>query len=230
MMNEPNALETPRTSFQSYAWAAALAALAGFAAVYVTLQGPDNAARDDAGARKVTGTTAASSGSAPSALPSGPGTNPLSVGAVTAFVFKKTPEPLPDLSFQDVSGQQKTLADWRGKVVLLNLWATWCAPCRKEMPSLDRLQSALGSDKFEVVAISVDKTGVEGARKFLDQIKVSKLNVFADPTVRVGTALKAIGMPSTLLIDREGREIGRLVGPAEWDSEEARRLVQAALN
>jgi hypothetical protein len=97
------------------------------------------------------------------------------------------------------------------------------------MPSLDRLQGELGSDRFEVVAVSVDKTGIDGARKFLDQIKVERLAVFADPTIRMGTTLKAIGMPATLLIDSEGREVGRLVGPAEWDSVEAKRLINAVL-
>jgi thiol-disulfide isomerase/thioredoxin len=227
MTNEPNALQTPRTSFTTYAWAAALAALAGFVAVYVTLRGPDNDQAETASTagKKAVATTRVE----PQALPSGPGTNPLSAGAMTAFVFKKSPEPLPEIAFQDASGKERTLNDWRGKVVLLNLWATWCAPCRKEMPSLDRLQGELGSDRFEVVAVSVDKTGIEGARKFLDQIKVERLAVFADPTIRMGTALKAIGMPATLLIDSEGREVGRLVGPAEWDSEEAKRLIKAAL-
>lgn len=204
-----------------------MAALAGFAAVYVTLRGADNANRGEVAVATVKEQPAAQPAS--QALPSGPGINPLSVGSMAAFVFKKSPEALPDTLFIDASGKERSLKDWSGKVVLLNLWATWCAPCRKEMPALDRLQGELGSDKFEVVAVSVDKTGVEGAKKFLDQIKVAKLGVFADPTIRLGTALKAIGMPSTLLIDREGREIGRLVGPAEWDSYEAKRLIEAAL-
>ena len=230
MTDEPNALQTPRTSFSTFAWAAALAALAGFAAVYVTLRGTDNGNSSQVA-------TATQSQVRPAAalppqrdtLPSGPGTNPLSVGHMTAFVFRKTPEPLPATAFMDASGKERSISDWRGKVVLLNLWATWCAPCRKEMPSLDRLQAELGSDKFDVVAVSVDKTGVEGAKKFLDQIKVEKLGVYADPSIKLGTALKAIGMPSTVLVDREGREIGRLVGPAEWDSDEAKQLIQAAL-
>lgn len=148
---------------------------------------------------------------------------------MAAFVFKKSPEVLPALAFEDATGKERSLQDWRGKVVLLNLWATWCAPCRKEMPSLDRLQAELGSDQFEVVAVSVDKTGIEGAKKFLHQIKVEKLGVYADPNIRVGSTLRIIGMPSTVLIDRESREIGRLVGPAEWDSDEAKQLIQAAL-
>jgi len=230
MTNEPNALQTPRTSFATYAWTAALAAVAGFAAVYVTLRGPDNA-NPPVTAVAVKATDAApSAGGTAKALPSGPGTNPLSTGHMTAFVFKKTPEAVPDTAFLDASGKERTLKDWQGKVVLLNLWATWCAPCRQEMPSLDRLQAELGSDKFEVVAVSVDKTGIDGARKFLDQIKVSKLGVFADPSIKLGTELKAIGMPASILIDRESREVGRLVGPAEWDSDDAKRLIRAMLN
>jgi hypothetical protein len=97
------------------------------------------------------------------------------------------------------------------------------------MPALDRLQQALGSDKFQVVALAVDKAGIEGARKFLDEIKVKGLAVFADPTARAGTELRVVGMPTTILIDAQGREIGRLVGPAAWDSAEAKRLIEAYL-
>lgn len=229
MTNEPNALQTPRTSFATYAWTAALAALAGFAAVYVTLRGPDNANPPVAASVERT-QTALPAGETGKALPSGPGTNGLSTGHMTAFVFKKEPEAVPNTVFLDATGKERTLKDWQGKVVLLNLWATWCAPCRKEMPSLDRLQAELGSDTFEVVAVSVDKTGIEGAKKFLEQIKVSKLGVFADPNIKLGTELKAIGMPATVLIDRQGREVGRLVGPAEWDSADAKRLIKAILN
>jgi thiol-disulfide isomerase/thioredoxin len=150
-------------------------------------------------------------------------------GAVAAFVVKSAPEALPDVSFVDGKGETRTMRDFKGKVVLLNLWATWCAPCRKEMPSLDRLQTELGSDKFEVVAISVDRSGPEGARRFLDSIGIKQLALYAEPTARLGSALRAIGMPTTLLIDGEGREIGRLTGPAEWDSADAKALIQAAI-
>jgi thiol-disulfide isomerase/thioredoxin len=146
---------------------------------------------------------------------------------MAAFVFRKEPEPLPEFSFQDGTGRERTLADWRGKVVLLNLWATWCAPCRKEMPALDRLQAELGSDRFEVVAVSVDRTGLVGARKFLEETKAARLGLYADPSARLAATLRAIGLPATLLIDAEGREIGRLLGPAEWDSEDAKRLIRA---
>ena len=226
---------TERPSILLAAATVAIAALAGFGAVYVMARDADNAgARPrsiDARVAQAPGPPATlPSGPLPAGpLPAGPGTNVLSTGQMAAFVFKKTPEVLPEFVFLDASAKERTLKDWRGKVVLLNLWATWCIPCRKEMPGLERLQKELGSDKFEVVAVSADRMGIEGARKFLAGIKVADLSVYADPTVRVTSTLKAIGLPATLLIDREGREIGRLTGPAEWDSTEAKALVQAAL-
>lgn len=150
-------------------------------------------------------------------------------GKMAAFVYKSSLEPVPEFPFFDAEKATRTIADKKGKVVLLNLWATWCAPCREEMPSLDRLQKAMGSDKFEVVAVSVDKNGFDSAKKFLDGIGVSSLAYYIDPTGRAASQVKAIGMPATLLIDREGREIGRLMGPAEWDSADAKRLIEAAL-
>lgn len=199
---------------------AAVAAVVGFAAVYVTLGRPDNAAP----AIHPVPPAAAE------ILPKGPGINALSQGHMAAFVFRKELEALPEIKFQDGQGKERTLADWRGKVVLLNLWATWCVPCRKEMPALDRLQQALGSDKFEVVAISVDRKGIASAQTFLDDTKAGKLAVYVDTTLRTTSQLGAVGLPATLLIDANGREIGRLLGPAEWDSEDAKRLIRAASN
>ena len=199
---------------------AALAAAVGFAAVYVTLGRPDNAVP-----RSVTAPAPPSQASP--ALPSGPGSNPLSQGQMAAFVFRKAPEALPEATFQDATGKERTLADWRGKVVLVNLWATWCLPCRREMPSLDRLQKELGSDKFEVVAISVDRKGLEASRKFLDETQVQSLRLYVDASTRMTSTFKVIGLPATLLLDTQGREVGRLLGPAEWDSEDAKRLILA---
>ncbi|HIE69652.1 MAG TPA: TlpA family protein disulfide reductase, partial [Planctomycetes bacterium] len=133
------------------------------------------------------------------------------------------------VAFVDAEGKSVSLKDWHGKTVLLNVWAPWCGPCRQEMPALDRLEKELGSDKFQVVALSVDKDGIEAAKKFLANNKVENLKPFADPTARDGATLKVFGMPTTILIDPEGREIGRLVGPAEWDSEDAKRLISAQL-
>jgi thiol-disulfide isomerase/thioredoxin len=148
---------------------------------------------------------------------------------MAAFVFRKAPETLPPFKFQDAEGRERSLADWRGKVVLLNLWATWCLPCRKEMPSLDRLQKELGSGKFEVVAISVDRKGLDASKKFLAEAQVERLALYVDPTARLNSDLRAVGLPATLLIDREGREIGRLLGPAEWDSDDALRLIRTMI-
>jgi thiol-disulfide isomerase/thioredoxin len=221
MVDEPKRASPTRAPIVAL-WAAAVAALVGFAAVYVTFGRSDNAVRPAAD------TSSTISSVKQLTLP-GPGSNALSQGHMAAFVFKKEPETLPEVRFQDAHGAEKSLADWRGKVVLVNLWATWCAPCRKEMPALDRLQKELGSPKFEVVAISVDRTGLAGARKFLDETKVENLALYADPTTRLSSQLKAVGLPITVLLDTEGREIGRLVGPAEWDSEDAKRLIRAVM-
>ncbi len=105
----------------------------------------------------------------------------------------------------------------RGKVVLLNIWATWCTPCRKEMPTLDRLQTALGGTDFEVVALSIDRR-MDAVRKFFAEIGIQKLAMYLDSSAKATRQLGAVGLPTTLLIDREGREIARLIGPAEWDS------------
>jgi thiol-disulfide isomerase/thioredoxin len=242
--NRAGTAATPGLPLKVYAAVGAFFAVIGFGAVYVAAGGTDNRKGDTTPVNAVTAASPArpentpqpaqsvtlAQATAPSApLPTGPGRNPLSVGEMAAFVFKPTPEPLPKVTFVDATGKERTLDDWKGKVVLLNLWATWCAPCRKEMPGLDRLQGELGSDKFEVVAVSVDRTGTAGAKKFLDQIKVEKLAVLADPSARMGATLRAIGMPATLLLDAEGREIGRMVGPAEWDTPEGKALIKAAL-
>jgi thiol-disulfide isomerase/thioredoxin len=208
-----------RTAVVSLA-TAAIAAVVGFAAVYVTVGRPDNAA--------IPAPTLISPQATAQEPPKGPGANPLSQGHMAAFVFRKEPEAPAAIKFQDAEGRERTLADWRGKVVLLNLWATWCLPCRKEMPSLDRLQKELGSDKFEVVALSVDRKGLDASRKFLDETKVERLALYVDASARATSELRVVGLPATLLIDAEGREIGRLLGPAEWDSEDAKRLIRSA--
>ena len=191
-------------------WILALAGLIGFGAVYVMRGAPDNAAVTDAGAPK-----------APEAA--------VKAGQMAAYVKNKAPEALPELSFNDSSGKTLSLADFKGKTLLLNLWATWCAPCREEMGSLNRLQQALGSDKFEVVALSLDRKGAEASQKFLDETKATSLKLYIDATAKQGTVLGIVGMPTTILIDKEGRELGRLAGPAEWDSDEAKKLIKAAM-
>jgi thiol-disulfide isomerase/thioredoxin len=136
------------------------------------------------------------------------------------FAIHETPQPVPEISFQDANSQPRTLADFSGKIVLLNIWATWCAPCRKEMPTLDRLQAELGGPDFEVVALSVDRKGPEVVRRFYDEIGIKHLALNIDTSSKAMFTLGAFGLPLTLLIDRQGREVGRVVGPAEWDSPE----------
>lgn len=130
-------------------------------------------------------------------------------------------KPMPELTLQDSSGRSLSLADFRGKTILLNVWATWCAPCREEMPALDRLQGKLGGPQFEVVALSVDQQGLAVARKFFEEVGVKSLALYIDPSAQAAFKINAIGLPVTLLVDRQGREIARHLGAAKWDSPEA---------
>jgi len=156
-------------------------------------------------------------------------TRALSTGAMAAFVVKPKREMVADVAFQDADGKEVRLANWKGRVVLLNLWATWCAPCRKEMPELNALEEKLGGRDFEVVALSVDRKGTEASAKFLAEVGANALKLYIDPTTSALNALKAPGLPASILIDRQGREIGRLVGPADWASPDAVKLVETAI-
>ena len=158
---------------------------------------------------------------------------PLVRGEVAALAVASEPRRLPQLSFRDGAGAAKTLADWQGRTVLLNLWATWCVPCRKEMPALDALQAKLGGDKFEVVSVNIDTRDPEKPKAWLKDIGIKRLAYYSDQSAKVFQDLKAvgkaIGMPTTLLIDPRGCEIAALAGPAEWASDEALKLLQAAM-
>lgn len=126
---------------------------------------------------------------------------------------------MPDFTLVDPSGKKLEMASLKGKPVLLNLWATWCVPCRKEMPSLDRLQAQLGGPAFEVVALSIDKSP-QAVREFYREYGIRKLALYIDPSAEVTSTLGAVGIPTTLLVDGDGRERWRRVGPAEWDAPE----------
>jgi len=123
--------------------------------------------------------------------------------------------------FIDSDGKTRTLADWRGKTVLVNIWATWCAPCKEEMPALSNLQAKLGGDDFAVVPISVDRGGLDKPRQFLEQIGANNLPLLLEESGRLNVKLDVIGLPATLIIDGQGHEIARMIGPAEWDSPQA---------
>jgi thiol-disulfide isomerase/thioredoxin len=153
----------------------------------------------------------------------------LATGALAAFLVKPERRPTTDIAFQDADGKNLKISDWKGRVVLINLWATWCAPCRKEMPDLAKLQAELGSKDFEVVAISVDRKGVEASAAFLKETGADNLKLYVEPTTTIVNDLQAIGLPVTVLLDRKGNEIGRLLGPADWSGPDARTLIKAAL-
>jgi thiol-disulfide isomerase/thioredoxin len=203
--------------------AALLAAIAGFATIYVSLAPSDNG-------------RVALSPSKPTAEPAPGGgatrQNPLAglnKGAMVAFVARPKPQDLPAFTFADAAGATKSLADWHGRVVLLNIWATWCVPCREEMPTLDELEAALGGKDFEVVILNIDRGGIDKPKAFLAETGATHLQLYTDPSGKLFSTLKAVGMPTTLLIDRDGKEIGRLVGPADWNSPEAFALLKAAI-
>ena len=158
---------------------------------------------------------------------------PLARGEVAAVAVADTGLRLPALTFKDATGADKSLSDWKGRTVLLNLWATWCVPCRKEMPALDALEGKLGGPAFEVVAINIDTRDPDKPRAWLKEVGVGRLGYYADPSAKVFQDLKTVGraagMPTTLLVDEAGCEIGTVAGPAEWASEDAVKLVTAAL-
>jgi len=159
---------------------------------------------------------------------------PLATGEVAALTMATAPLRLPDLTFTGDDGQPKKLSDWRGKTVLVNLWATWCVPCRKEMPALEELQGKLQGPDFEVVAINIDTRDPDKPRNFLKEANLTRLGYFSDPKARVFQDLKAIGravgMPTSVLVDGQGCEIATIAGPAEWGSADALKLIKAAVN
>jgi thiol-disulfide isomerase/thioredoxin len=140
------------------------------------------------------------------------------------------PRALPQIAFTDGEGHALSVADFQGRVVLLNLWATWCVPCRKEMPSLDRLQAKLGGDRFIVIPVSLDRGGAAAVKGFYQQVGVEKLGVYLDPSSRVPSALATPGVPTTLLIDGRGREVARKLGEAEWDGPQMTDLIRHVID
>ncbi len=155
---------------------------------------------------------------------------PLAIGDMAALFVADEVEDRKAIAFEDDNGGAVTLGDWQGRVVLLNLWATWCPPCRAEMPALDELQARLGGEEFEVVAVNIDRGGTDKGEAFYEEIGLKNLGFYYDGTSPgLVRELAVIGMPTTLLIDRQGREIARIAGPAEWASDDAVRLIEAAI-
>jgi thiol-disulfide isomerase/thioredoxin len=148
---------------------------------------------------------------------------------LSRFVRLAEPQDIPDLTFNDAEGKPRRLSEWRGKAVLLNLWATWCAPCKTEMPSLDRLQAKLGGDKFTVLALNTDRTGPKEPAAFYAKQGITHLGLYNDETAQANVTMRAEGLPLTVILNAEGREIARLLGPADWDSPEAAAKIEGLL-
>ena len=202
--------------------AAVLGVIAGAVAVYVTNAGSGNG---------MAGPLTASAGQCEGAADVARSVSALSKGEVAAMVGAQPPRPL-DLTFKGPEGQDVRTADLAGKTVLLNLWATWCVPCREEMPALNALQASMGGNDFEVVAVNIDTGSDQKPKNFLEDYKIDKLGFYRDSTMGVFNALKkeglAFGLPATLILDKQGCLLGAMNGPAAWDSEDAKALITAA--
>ena len=163
------------------------------------------------------------------AVPAGGFSKALATGSLAGFIIHPQRKDIAAFSFANDKGQTLDLSKWKGRVVLLNLWATWCAPCRKEMPDLSKLQTALGGPDFEVVALSLDRKGLAASQAFLKETGVSNLAAYVQPDGKPLAALEALGLPATILIDRNGKEAGRILGSVDWASPEAQAMVMALL-
>jgi thiol-disulfide isomerase/thioredoxin len=148
-------------------------------------------------------------------------------GEMRKLTLPAEQKPVATAEFQDEKGQPTSLEAFRGKVVLLNLWASWCVPCREEMPALDRLQASRGGKDFQVVAVAQDRAGREKVDKFLGEVGAKHIVPYLDASMKSGRAWGAIGLPTSILIDRQGNEVARLIGGAEWDSPDAVKLIDA---
>jgi thiol-disulfide isomerase/thioredoxin len=160
------------------------------------------------------------------AAPKSAAVEPPRTGGMEQFTLYIPPLPVPDIAFLDADGKEKTLKEFKGKVVLVNFWATWCAPCIRELPSIDRLQAELSGDDFTVLAINEDRGGAETAAPFLEKLGLKNLTATADKHMALSRAMGVRGMPSTYIVSRTGAIMGVLTGPTEWDSPEAKALIQ----
>jgi len=220
-MNKSGA-ENPKPRFwRPILIAAVLGAASGLAAVY------------GIGGLQRNGMTAGADPDCAPAVAAARRLQPFVQGEIAALTLSETPRRVPDLSFRDGEGKQVRLSDFRGREVLLNLWATWCVPCRKEMPALDRLQAQTNPKEFAIVAVNIDTGDPAKPRRFFSDMGIKNLAYYEDSSGGVFQELKrvgrGVGLPTSILVDRAGCEVGYLAGPAEWSSAEALRLVQTAL-
>lgn len=168
----------------------------------------------------------------PDTRPTGPdrvAPAPRITGEIQHFTLKQNPRAVPDVAFRDAGGNEVTFGDFHGKVVVLNFWATWCAPCVHEMPSLDRLAARLADRPMALVALNEDRGGADVAAPFLEKLNLENMALYLDPQGAVQRAFEVVSLPTTIVIDARGREVGRLVGPADWSSPEAVALIETFL-
>lgn len=150
-------------------------------------------------------------------------------GTLSRLVIHQEPRAIPEHELRDAEDNPVSLVDHRGKILIVNFWATWCVPCRKEMPALDRLHATLGGESFAVLAINIDRNGLEKSRAFYDEHQIRSLAIHVDPGGKFAAATRVLGLPATLLVDPAGNEIGRLTGEAEWDAPEAIKFFETLL-
>ncbi|MFQ1699472.1 TlpA disulfide reductase family protein [Loktanella agnita] len=150
-------------------------------------------------------------------------------GDMRKLILHDTPEPGSDVSFTAADGTEATLADYQGKYVLVNFWATWCAPCRKEMPMLGDMQTQLGGADFEVVTIATGRNPRPAMERFFEEIAVDNLPLHTDPRQALARSLGVLGLPVTLILNPEGQEVARLQGDADWSSDSAYAIIAALL-
>jgi thiol-disulfide isomerase/thioredoxin len=209
--------EPPRKAGRVGAIVAALCVLGLAGVLYVrtplaTKVGPADCSRSSTVARKIV---------------------PLEIGDIAAMTPPAESRPMPALAFEGPDGKPVSLAAFRGRTILLNLWATWCVPCRAEMPALDKLQAQFGDKPFEVVTVNIDTTRLEKVKSFLGEVGVAHLAYYADPKAEIFYTLKqagrVTGLPTSYLIGSDGCEIGTLAGPANWTSDDALSLIKGAI-
>jgi thiol-disulfide isomerase/thioredoxin len=200
------------TRLTLYSLIAAMAAIAGFLSISLA---------DRLGSQQVAQMQLAAEPAAAAAA-----TEPQSGTGLERLVHVKPAKDLPEISITDAGGAAHKLSEWKGKVVLVNLWATWCAPCKREMPSLSRLQAKLGGADFTVLPVSLDRGGADKPQHYLKSSKLDNLPLYLDGANALLQTLTAPGLPLSVLLDREGREVARMAGPAEWDSAEAETLIK----
>lgn len=150
-------------------------------------------------------------------------------GSMKKLIFHSEPKPASAVGFSDADGGTHSLADYQGQVVVVNFWATWCAPCRKEMPALDALQQEFGGADFQVVTIATGRNPLPAIRSFFDEAGVTALPILLDPRQELAREMRVLGLPATVVLDRDGQEIARMIGDAEWHSDSARAIVQALI-